>query len=527
MKHMGWVALTVILFSTVAYAQDTTDTSNRADTTETVADTAYQVEDGKLFFVTGESKKKIPLNQTVLSIHKYQDELYIALGKDGVAVMPLLGSNAGTIKKIIPVSHGKVTELVEMDDTLWMKVDSTTAVQLHRSDNDVAGSQTIVVTDTPLPQQSQDKQAVPAPVVAPPTSNQTSTLPSTLRILKIHPGMVTLDKGAQNGIKAGDRFKVYRMGGIFNSSIEEFNGEQVVAVLVVEAVNENNSLAKIWRGDRIRQSDTVRPDPDKKDASLVYPRAFRGIGEVQSTIRPIINIGARGFGALSDLMIAYYFPHVFVDFRIQPLGFGWTEGKKVITNSMVLSGGYNARAFAVGIGVGITSVNGNLTDMMNSYGVNGISDASYSDNSEPSWEQRTKHAFSLAQRVRLGSKEGLRITIDNTLLYYKKVSGDDTPSGFIYAGTAGRITWPLSLRTDMFVEGGGGVMGFGFGALGVFTWLRGNGDAGSIGLSISAGGAGIWSEKQRETNGYTEIESVTISGPMFSVGMTYRFGAMK
>ncbi|MBN2344439.1 MAG: hypothetical protein JXX29_22565 [Deltaproteobacteria bacterium] len=512
--------LFILLFCTpILWAQDDTDSHN----TEASHDVTYTVEDNKLVAISGETKQEIPLPGEVYSVHEFKGELYVAMGQNGVAVLSTKGNAAGTIKKIIPVSHGKVTDVVEMDGTLWMKVDSTTAIQLAQADAEGTAAAPVTIPGGPFP------AAVPAqntvqttPAASVPESSRTDL---TLSIVEKHPGKVTLNKGEGEGIRVGDRFNVYRKGQISGAGTTGFSGEEVVAVLVVEAVNDDSCLAEIWRGDRVRTSDTVRPATNEKDASYVYPRKFNGVGEVESTLRPIINIGGKGFGALCDFAVAYFTPHFFVDFRILPLGFGWTDGSKVVSNNMVLSSGYNGRAFAVGVGVGMASVNGDLSEMMSVFG--GMDDAgAYDDAAEPEWEQSTKHAFSLAQRVRLGAQEGLNIVIHNTLLYYKSGPNDDNVSGFIYAGTTGRFTWPMSLRTNMFLEGGGGVMGYGFGALGVFTWVRGNGDAGSIGISASAGGAGIWGEREKEYSWGTSTEHVGIGGPMFAIGMAYRFGAL-
>ncbi len=478
----------------------------------------YRVENGTLFIEDTMGEKAIVEN-TVMSVYERNAVLYAALGADGVAVIPMTGDAAGQIQRVIPVSHGRVTSLMDIEGELWMKIDSTTAVRLYRSD---AGAGPVAIT--PVVQSS-----LPRPENGPgvtPTGVSGHTSLVKYGIIATYPGKVTLDKGARDGVKAGDRFNVYRTGDVAGAGVDGFVGEQVVAVLVVEAVNENSCLARIWRGDRVFRADEVRKVQGRDEASLLYPRKFDGLAEVSTTVRPIINIGASGFGVLCDLSAAYWAPHFFVDFRIQPLGFGWTEGSKVVSNSMLLSGGYNGRAFAVGLGAGLTSVNGNLSEMMNSFGI-GYTEAGDSSEGEPEWEQSTRHAFSLTQRVRLGAQEGLHISVNNTLLYYRAGRNDDNPTGFIYGGTTGRITWPLAMHTDMFVEGGGGVMGFGFGAIGVFTWLRGNGDAGSIGLSASAGAAGIWSEKRRQYATYTDSERVVISGPMFALGLNIRFAASR
>jgi hypothetical protein len=80
------------------------------------------------------------------------------------------------------------------------------------------------------------------------------------------------------------------------------------------------------------------------------------------------------------------------------------------------------------------------------------------------------------------------------------------------------------VSTDLFLEGGGGLMGYAFGAFGLFTWLVGNGDDRSFGISASAGGATVWGSKEVSQGTRTYDERVSITGPMVSLGLTYRKG---
>ena len=67
-------------------------------------------------------------------------------------------------------------------------------------------------------------------------------------------------------------------------------------------------------------------------------------------------------------------------------------------------------------------------------------------------------------------------------------------------------------------------MGYWFAEAGIFAWLKGNGAPGSLGISASAGGAGIWGEQKPDSGEDWEVESINIIGPMISLGLTYRFG---
>jgi hypothetical protein len=265
------------------------------------------------------------------------------------------------------------------------------------------------------------------------------------------------------------------------------------------------------------------------EPSKVYPRHLPRLAEVALVARPIINVGSDGgFGALCDLSVAWWGRYYFVDLRMQPLGFGWVDDGKIVTNSLLAEAGYHGRAFAVGMGVGLASVNGDMDEMLGYSGAmnKAADEGATNEIQEAEWDQRTQHGFSLSQVVRLGAMDGLNLKVSNVLIYHRD-DGDgdeDESSGFIWGGITGRFAFPLALRVDMFLEGGGGFMGYWFAAVGVFTWLKGNGDAGSVGISASAGGAGLRGVRKKDYGDYVDTEYLYINGPMFSLGLVTRFG---
>lgn len=346
-----------------------------------------------------------------------------------------------------------------------------------------------------------------------------------IEILEVLSGEVRLDVGSRDGVKAGELFAVYRRGFVKTQAEGAFEGEQLVAVLEVFAVSEDRSMASLWKGDRVQVGDEVRRALPEHARSQVFPRHLTNIGEVSMVVRPLIAVGSTGGGGgLADVTAAYWWKHFFLDLRMQPLGFGWTEDGDIVSASFMGEIGFDSRAFAVGLGAGVSAVNGDMDEMMRSFVGEAKADGG-AGVSQTNWDQRTRAAFTLSQQVRLGARDGLNVSVYNLIMYNE--DGDD--SGFIYAGTAGKVMIPLAARTFLFLEGGGGVMGYGFGDLGVFTWVRGNGDAGSIGICALAGGAGVWGARKKTTTlstgeTFTDTEIVSIAGPMVGIGMTYRFG---
>ncbi len=352
-----------------------------------------------------------------------------------------------------------------------------------------------------------------------------------IKILEIFPGEVRIDAGSDDGVSAGRRFAVFRRQVVETESDDEFEGETLVAVIEVIAVSSDSAIAELWKGDRVQMGDEVRPAMADNKSSSVFPRRLPHVGEIAMVLRPLMAVGSTGgFGGLADVTAAYWWKHMFFDIRMQPLGFGWTEDGNIVSASFMAEGGYDSRAFAIGLGAGVSAVNGDIDEMMQSFGRSEMASGDYDGAPDQvSWDQRTQAAFTISQQVRLGARDGLNVSVYNLLMYNNDDDGGEDNSGFIYAGTTGKITVPLAARTFMFLEGGGGVMGYGFGDLGVFTWVRGNGDAGSIGISALAGGAVVWGVREKTTTPaagqpYTETLTVLIAGPMVGLGMTYRFG---
>lgn len=480
----------------------------------------FEIKRDGLYYVASQASKKIELPGRPVAVHVCEDTLYVALGEEGMAVVTQDPSGQFVVSKIVDISHGRVTGFMVTDDTVWMQVDSTTAVKISKQRSGLkkeADNPVIITKPLPNEQTVQKQVTSETPVDAP------ISLDEPIRILEFSPGIVKLNIGSRQGLKTGDKLQVVRLTQIEKGKKTAFEGEVLVAVLVVEALNTDNSLARIWRGDRLLKTDTIEPIEDNNQPSLIYPRHLTHLLEIEGVVRPIIKIGGNGFGALCNLSLSWWGKNYFFNLRMHPLGFGKSEGSSVVINSLLLEGGYNSRAFAVGMGIGMASTNGDVDAMLDGFvGASSDVSASADDDNEPQWQQSTKHAFSLSQAIRLGAKDGLNFTVQNLLIYHN--STDDDDSGFIYAGTNGKFKWPLAQKVDMFMEGGGGVMGYFYATLGVFTWLRGNGDGGSIGLLASAGAAGIWGSRWREDYGDDEV---FIAGPMISLGIRARLGFLK
>jgi hypothetical protein len=522
----------IIVFGLTALARPALSENSEEDAYSGDTAVKYVLEQGSVFSVKGNERTLIETEAPALAVHVEGGELYVAMGDYGAAIFDIENPEAPRLLKKIPVFHGRVTGFMRADDRLWMIVDSTVAVLVSGAVPGPGGEEAEVVM---IPGQVQPGAGAAARAEEREPEAKLN-LKGPIQIAEIRPGRVKLNVGLSSGLKAGDRLAVFRKVPIEQKGAEDFVGKELVAVLTVTAVNEESSLAELAMGDRVFKDDEVEPAEAKHGSSMVFPRRLSNVGEIAAAIRPLVGVGdPKGFGALCDIGVSYWGKVYFLGLQIQPLGFGWTSDGNVVSASFLAQGGFDGRAFAIGMGAGVVAVNGNMDQMLVSSGVSSAgADSGEYVNSEPTWNQRTRVAFALSQHARIGARDGLNLTVANILIWHKDEDADS--AGFIYGSTTGRINIPLPARTNLFLEGGGGVMGYGYGAIGAFTWVRGNGDAGSVGLSVSAGGAGIWGNREKiyELDGQAVLdeigsqqfitERVTLAGPLISFGLTYRFG---
>ena len=254
----------------------------------------------------------------------------------------------------------------------------------------INGDTTLVINgDVKIAAPSGELAVAPADGGQPAEDPATPGLDRPIRILAVYPGEVKLDVGSAEGVKAGNRFAVFRSTTVETGGDEQFEAEELVAVIEVVAVAEQHSVAELWKGDRVYETDVVRTAGRDVESNHVYPRRLSHVGEISLVLRPLLAVGVTsGFGGLADLTVAYFAKRMFVDVRMQPLGFGWTEDGNIVSASFMAEGGYDGRAFALGLGVGASAVNGDIDEMLERSSIAGVGAAEDGVGDEPlNWEQ--------------------------------------------------------------------------------------------------------------------------------------------
>jgi hypothetical protein len=306
----------------------------------------------------------------------------------------------------------------------------------------------------------------------------------------------------------------------------EFRGEERVSVAEVLAVEPGRTLAEVGRSAEVKAGDYARRAKPNEVESNVFPPRPGGIAEAYLALRPLFKIGTPlGVGVLADLQASYWNSAYFAALSVQPLGLGTSADGNIVTTAALAEGGYDGRAFSVGLGLGVSWTNGDVDAMLDEFRM--ADSASESGNVTVEETQETHAALTLSQVARLGARDGLHLSLRNLLLLHEDSDTDE--QGFIYGGTTGRLVVPIDSPTDLLFEGGGGVMGYWFAGAGIATWVVGNGSPGSWRLEATAGGAGIWGSKEvSERYGdppvvSTYSQEVDVMGPAVSIAVARRF----
>ena len=480
--------------------------------------TQCTAEGGAVFTVQGETRTPVNVPGPVLAAYCAEGKLYVARGPSGVAVYELGAADGPKLLREIASGPGSAVGLLAVDGQVWMVLESRSAVPIGAAGAAPPKASAATFAAAPVS---------PTAATAAKPAESTVVAAPKVAIRRVTAGAVELDAGAGQGVRIGDRFAIYRSKLVADEGAADFTGEELVTVVEIIAVKGKESLGQLPRGAVVLVRDRARRARPDQIASTMFPGRIANAGEATLVVRPLINTGTPlGIGVLADIEATAWGQQWFGGLRVQPLGLGWSDSGTVVSTAALVEGGYDAHAFAAGLGAGVSWVNGDINHML------GSSDGGFAtstDKGTASERQETHVGFTVSQLVRLGARDGFNLQVRNVLILNEN---DRKQSGFIYGGTSARLAIPIGLRSDILLEGGGGFMGYAFGSVGMSTWLVGSGAPGSWRLSVAAGGAGVWGTKQVTTTStdymgvsraYTNTTEVLISGPMVSVGLTRRF----
>jgi hypothetical protein len=182
---------------------------------------------------------------------------------------------------------------------------------------------------------------------------------------------------------------------------------------------------------------------------------------------------------------------------LDPLALADVKGRESLNavNAAVIAS-YDSSFFEMGLGVGAQTVN------------------------ETDFFVDTGSGWNVAQLVRFGAQDGLNLSARTSVVLFR--------SEFEFGGMVANLQIPVSRNYWLLFGGGGGNVGYGYGEFGVRALLDGNGHAGTKFLTITAGGAAVFTSatcgELDELNQFPICrEPRSYGGPMAGIGSEWRF----
>lgn len=360
------------------------------------------------------------------------------------------------------------------------------------------------------------------PAGSTPVADAAVVLPPAGAVTRVEPGAVVVDRS----LPVGTEVRFFGARALSEVALDGAGRttrsvEQLVGTGRVHVQEADRSLVDLGRGARVAVGDRVEVEPDAYTYP-VAPARLGGIGEAGVVLRPLLGLETVGVGFLNEAWASWAFTSPwYVQARVSPLGLGFSTDGNPLSIAGYATGGYDSRYFSVGLGAGWSMLNGSAVNGGAALDDGGVS-ADFRD---------VKGAFAVVQEARLGARDGLSVGVRNTFLLVPQYTyvydttssgyGETTPTvtedgqAFTYGGLAMNVQVPTGDRTDLFADWTFGEAGALWVEGGVSTWLRGNGDRGSVAVSVAAG--------YGEIDAYVDERYTSLYGPMVSVGGRYRF----
>jgi hypothetical protein len=411
--------------------------------------------------------------------------LYGACADQGVLVVVLAAPDQPGSVVLYP-TDGRVEDVFVLRDQVWVQLSRLEARPF------TPGAQPqLAVIPMPAPGVSAPVQAPMQP--APPQS-------ASGTVVGVSGAQVVIDLGSAAGLQRNDRVEIFVETTVDLGAGEVAQREELVAIGQVTTVTETRAQVALGMNERVPVGAFARPTSRPLTASRLAPARLGDIWEVRASLRPFLTLGTLGVGTISDVNVAYQLEApVTVEAVIHPLGLGFAREANILAVGVNGVVSYDTTLFKVGLGLGWVSLR-----------------------EAASWEdERPSGGLSVAQTVRLGAADGLRLEAFNTFVLYD--------SQFHYSGTRGGIQVPTGLltrRTWLVAQGGGSSSGEAFGEIGLRVLASGDGDHGTLLLTPTLGIGGLFGVRERDDcpPEYPELcqENVFFGGPMVGFGIEWR-----
>lgn len=431
-------------------------------------------------------------------------QAYLAMGPAGLWVIDLSHPDAPVVLAKLAEGHD-VTGVLPGTGNTVLAVEASWSVVPY----DVTNPAAPAITSLQLPTSSPwvvGTEPTPPPVANPPAPVAPTPPPipavTTGSVTRVVLGSVVLDRGSDDGLKVGSRVEIFSQAPVerpnaTTGDMERTPSNESMAVLSVKAVQPHGAVADLSRGDLVHVGDRFVLTTAPVTERLIWGRRQEFHHQATVILRPVLETGVLGVGSLSELRYSYHFDvPLTVEAMVSPLGFELRSGTgtRAFPTQLGAVAYYDTDYFAIGVGVGATFYSELPSALFPLSGPVTTSSAA----------ART----AMYLNARLGSLDGLSLEVRNSIVVREAFFGE--PATFHWGSTQVAGFIPLTRQLTLELQGGGGENGWGFGEVGIRTYFRGTGGAGTVIVPLCVGGGGFF------TSGSGA------GGPLVSIGVEVR-----
>jgi hypothetical protein len=503
-----------------------------------LAQSACTIKDGKAVIETGEDKQVIDVEASARMCVRVQDQIFVAAGSGGVLVYSLAGDEPGR-QTGVWIPDGAEVLAVHLGTgglvAITAKLEAVPLELLSGGGLKPAGLSAYV-------QGMSGFQG--APVVTPesgaraPVRRGGSPAGIAGKVIEVRPDEAVLDVGSNAGVKPGDRFEIRAQE--LKKQYDLATGDEVLlpsneitAVVNVKSVSADKALVVLARGDRAQINDLAARTDRALTGTRWFPGYERNLNRIQARLAPYLGISSLNGGMFTSLMYdrTFSFPmRVEAGFRNVAFVFGDHFSAPFHLDAIP---SYDTDYFEIGIGLGYV----------------------YSSHERG-------RGLNFLQKVRLGTVDGLNITVQNAFIYQRSPSidmffdmekegtatldiGDDcAPDGedreltgwqFNWQGIDGVLSIPLTTKVTLITNHSYSNAGWYYGDIGIRTLIMGNGGSGTLHIPVTIGGVMVrdfvkdgsddeyCDAKKKQVTSMTHYDEKSYGGPVVSIGVDYRW----
>ncbi|MGD8861359.1 MAG: hypothetical protein PVI30_15225 [Myxococcales bacterium] len=312
-------------------------------------------------------------------------------------------------------------------------------------------------------------------------------------VIESRAGHVVVGLGADQGVRYGQRVELFRVANEMLGGVEAPQRKRL-AVGRVDALTATTARVQLGLGEQVPVGAKAEVTGDPVTASQIAPPRVSELWETAFLVRPFAVLDNLGAGLFLDGSLGYRTrDNLHLEVLLQPLAIGTADDGATAAWALFGTASYDAPLFSVGLGVGGQSVN------------------------SPEFGLRVGSGITVVQRARLGARDGLNLeAFTHVVLFHSEFEFSDV-----------RITGqiPMGRGAWLRLSGGGGMMGIGYGELGLRVLLEGNGADDSVFLTTTIGGVGLFEDEEvcdTGAFGGCEFNSLDYAGPMVGIGVEWR-----